>query len=244
MIGESPNTLVLDDGFTLVELLVTIVIGMIILAAALGLMTSGFASSASVQDRVDAAALGRRTLDRVGVLLGAQVCNGTQSPIIDATPTSVTFTASTGRPGDPPVRYQVRFNSATGVLEEIRTPLALRPASDPAVYDPSGSPTTVQIMDKVEPSSQASPAPPIFTYWGTDNATTADPVQLGAGAASLTAAQAARILRVDIDLRVLPSRLNDVVQARKVSTRLQTSAVVTSNLDPKQLNKGPQCTGI
>lgn len=51
-----------EDGFTLVEVLVTIVIGMIVLAATLTMLASGFTSSAKVQDRHDTAGRARVSL--------------------------------------------------------------------------------------------------------------------------------------------------------------------------------------
>ena len=75
-----------DAGFSLMEVLMTIVVGMIVLAAALEMLTNGFTSSAKVQDRHDAAGRARQTLDRATALLQAQQCNGTVSPIVQATP--------------------------------------------------------------------------------------------------------------------------------------------------------------
>lgn len=244
------STLTADDGMTLIEVLVTIVIGMIVLIAALNMMDGGFTSSARVQDRVDAASRARPALDRATALLQAQVCNGTSSPVISGSATQVTFTSNLGNRSDIPTRYQLLFSG--GRLLERQ--FAMNPTPDPTtgVYAILGAANYTQrvLVDRAETAKVTAPVPPVFRYYGTNDTATNEPVELPAPLTTSSAALVAplpasdrrRVLRVDINLRVLPTRPRDLTLARRVSTLLQTSAVVTSNLDQVKLDKGPQCS--
>lgn len=235
-----------DDGMTLVEVLVTIVIGMIVMFAALSMMDLGFNSSARVQDRTDSAARGRQAFDRATSLLQAQVCNGNKPPVVAGTTTAVTFTANTGDRAAAPVQYQLRYDPPSGAvpgrLVERRWQMSAAPDVN-GVYS-AVSFTDRTIVEQVEPISTGPPVSPVFRYYGTNDTTTNTPVELAAPLAAGTAAAnyIGRVLRVDIDLRVLPSRTRSVAEARRLSSRLQASAYVVSSLDPTKLDKGPQCS--
>ncbi|MEI2703583.1 MAG: prepilin-type N-terminal cleavage/methylation domain-containing protein [Baekduia sp.] len=248
-----PASFAADDGMTLIEVLVTMVIGMVVMAAALTLMTDGFTSSARVQDRADASGRARQALDRATSLLQAQICNGTISPVIAANTTSITFTANNGDPSATPVQYQLRYvagaGGTPGRLEERRWTMGATPNAN-GTYPLSAVGSWIEIVDGVEPVAITSPATPVFRYYGTDNTTTNEPKELTSPyvvgttpiVAPLPAGDLRRVLRVDIDLRVLPARWNDLAKARRLSSRLHTSAYVTSNLDPVKLEQGPQCS--
>lgn len=235
-----------EHGMTLVEVLVTIVIGMIVMFAALSMMDLGFNSSARVQDRTDAAARGRQAFDRATSLLQAQVCNGNKPPVVAGTTTAVTFNANTGDRAATPVQYQLYYSppagGVPGRLVERRWQMSAA-ADVNGVYSPVSF-TDTTIVSGVEPITVGPPASPVFRYFGTNDTTTNAPVELAAPLAAGTAAAnyIGRVLRVDIDLRVLPTRTRSVAEARRLSSRIQASAYVVSNLDPTKLDKGPQCS--
>lgn len=231
-----------EDGFTLVELLVTIVVGMIVLGAALDLLSSGFGSSARVQDRADAAGRARLTLDRATTLLQAQQCNGLVSPVTAATATSVTFTANTGDIAALPTQYRLWYEPGApgqaGVLKESKYTMGL---PDVNGYRAPGAAVDRVIADRVYPVGGASA--PVFSYFGTDDSLDYEPlVDLADGSGAISVpANLKRVLNVRIRLRTLPTRTKTLDD--KTSSVIEASAFVGSNLDPKNLDKGPQCTG-
>lgn len=245
MIARRPQ-LAADHGFTLIEILVAIVVGMIVMFGALMMMELGFSSSARVQDRSDSSGRARLAFDRATSLLQAQVCNGKTSPVTAGSETSVTFTANTAERTAPPVQYQLRYVAASGStpgrLYERRWTMSAAPDVNGA-YAPVSWADTV-IVENVEPITAGPPASPVFRYYGTNDTITNDPVELTAPLVSVPNQPnyVGRVLRVDIDLRVLPSRTRSVAEARRLSSRLQASAYVTSSLDPTKLDKGPQCS--
>lgn len=228
-----------DDGFTLVEVLVTILVGMVVLFAALLFMENAFTSSAKVQDRHDTAGRARVSLDRATALLQAQVCNGTTSPVVGATQTEVKFTSTRGGVGAAPKGYVLRWDSATRSLIEEEYDLGNTPDADRHyLWDASITPKVTTIVDRVVPEN---PGDPVFTYWGTDDTLVNNQVQFTAGAGGVpSAAELPRILRVDVNLRVLPTRTK--TENDRTSSLLKTSAYVASSIDPTKLDKGPQCT--
>jgi prepilin-type N-terminal cleavage/methylation domain-containing protein len=80
-----------ERGFTLVELLATMAIGMIILFAVLGLMTTMVKSSAESRGRQQAVREGRTALDRIGQELRLASCPDLGSAILSGDGTSVSY---------------------------------------------------------------------------------------------------------------------------------------------------------
>lgn len=221
-----------DAGFTLVEVLVTLVIGMVVLFAALLTMEQGFTSSAKVQDRHDSAGRARLTLDRAVTLLQAQVCNGPVVPITSATATSVVFTANTGAADAVARQYELKYEASAGGGQFVESSRALDAPDGTGYRAPVGASTTRVIVDRVVPETASAP---VFAFYGTDSSSTGDPVPLDVS----TAAGRARILRVDISLRALPTRTKTLDD--RTSSLISSSAYLTSHVDPAKLDKGPQC---
>lgn len=82
-----------SDGFTLIEVLVTVSLSLIVFSAAMALLVVAFHSSYGTVQRTDAMQRGRLALDQVTRELRSQVCSNTTQPITSGTGTSVTFYA-------------------------------------------------------------------------------------------------------------------------------------------------------
>jgi prepilin-type N-terminal cleavage/methylation domain-containing protein len=80
-----------ERGFTLIELLATISIGLIVLFAALGLMTTMVKSSAESRGRQQAVREGRTAVDRMGQELRLASCPDSGSAIISGDGSSVSY---------------------------------------------------------------------------------------------------------------------------------------------------------
>jgi Tfp pilus assembly protein PilW len=85
-----------ERGLTLVEMLVTCVLGLIVLTAVLGLVNTSQRVSTTVTERTDTAKRGRLAMERVVQLLRSQVClklstAAAQTTVTDAQNASVSF---------------------------------------------------------------------------------------------------------------------------------------------------------
>jgi len=83
-----------EQGFTLVELLVTLLVGMVIMAGVLGLLDMTLRGSASTIGRTQAVREGRGAIDRVGQELRLASCPSTGPAVLSATDTSVSYYVS------------------------------------------------------------------------------------------------------------------------------------------------------
>ena len=86
-----------EDGFTLVELLVASLIGMIVLFSGFALVEYAMKGQRTVENRLDSTDYARRVMEQLTRQLRAQVCLGKGvAPVLEATSTKVTFYASVG----------------------------------------------------------------------------------------------------------------------------------------------------
>lgn len=226
-----------EDGFSLTELIVAIALGGIVLAAALTFFTNGVISSAQVQDRSDAAQRARIGFDRVTSLLQAQVCNGvgdSGTPVVAGDGNSVTFTADVTKVDDPPMGYKLRYLPASQQLWVDSYTLGAEDPNTGYRTWPANPVRSEQLMQRVAPDGTTRP----FRYYGTDDTTTGDPVELGSSAA-LTTSERPRVLRIDLTLRALPTRTNTTTD--RPATLLSTQSYAGSNIVQSRLDEGPRC---
>lgn len=177
-----------NEGFTLIEVLITVTISLVIFTAAMALLGVAFRSSYGVVQRTDAMQRGRLVLDQVTRELRSQVCIGASLPIqANATSTSITFYADLSDGSVAPKRHTLTLDTANHRITD---------AVD------GGTPRLL-----LERAYEA-PGIPFLTYW-------AYPVgQVGVRRPSeqlpvpLSAANAARVARIDIGYLVQPLGTN------------------------------------
>jgi type II secretory pathway pseudopilin PulG len=92
-----------ESGFTLMEMIVSLALGMIVLVAILGLVQVSQGSASRTAQRADAAQRGRLAMEQLVQGLRSQVClqpdaSSAQTTIVAATDTSVTFFAGVANP--------------------------------------------------------------------------------------------------------------------------------------------------
>jgi prepilin-type N-terminal cleavage/methylation domain-containing protein len=117
-----------DDGFSLIELMMSMAIGGVILTALMMVFVGGVKGTTQIENRVDNQARARVAMDRVVRLLDSQVC-GIMDPLSDiATPpifagsdsNSVSFigdlTGASGSPLKYTITYQPKTASNRGTL--------------------------------------------------------------------------------------------------------------------------------
>jgi prepilin-type N-terminal cleavage/methylation domain-containing protein len=236
-----------ERGFTLVELLMAMTIGVLILFGAFAVLDLAVRSQRDIDDRSDAVARGRLAMEEVTRQLRAQVCLGRDVvPIQSATDTAVTFYASLARdprtvatsdPGDTdPLLFQQR------TLEFV-----------PSIADPA-----VGRIDETVIDNAGSMTNPVFPPGGARRRTLVDRVRLANGrlfryfkfdptlspqmteltTRPVPAAERALTVQVQVAFEALPSR------ATGTNSRLKTvydSKVYVRTADPTDPERSPKC---
>jgi len=157
-----------EGGFTLVELLAAMVIGVIVTFAALAVMDGSWRAQAKTVDRIDATDRGRLAMDKITQQLDSRVCLSAATPgiaaqLVTATDSQIEFYASVTSDTAPRLvveRRRMTYRPATAdILLESWTGTAPPPAAPPAN---TTTPTrTRTIAGGVAPAGTT----PIFRYY-------------------------------------------------------------------------------
>jgi prepilin-type N-terminal cleavage/methylation domain-containing protein len=177
-----------DSGFTLVEVLASLAIGMIVLIAAFDLIDNSLAVSGQVSARTEASQRGRGALDEMSRALRSQVCVNGNAPVVSASDTSVTFTFDLSNGSTLPQQRQISYSAAARTLTQATWDGS---GAEPTLTFP-GSPRPLTLLTDVDPE----PSKPIFSYWAVragSGGTQFDPL-----AAATATADPTRIARIDI----------------------------------------------
>jgi len=153
-----------EDGFTLVELLAAMVVGMIVLFAVFGLLDGAVRIHAKTTDQIETIGRGRLAIDLVSQSLGSRICLGAVPSLVAASDTSVEYYASLA-PETAGVRLEAQRRRLTfsggAIREEVWT-------SSPPVAPPSLPPAsstiptrTRMVIQRVAPIGTT----PIFRYY-------------------------------------------------------------------------------
>lgn len=125
-----------QNGFTLVELLAAMVVGMIVLFAVFGLLDGAVRTHARTTDQIETSARGRLAIDRISQSLGSRICLGEVPSLVAASDTSVEYYASLA-PERAGVRLEAQRRRLTfsggAIREEMWT-------SNPPVSPPDAPP--------------------------------------------------------------------------------------------------------
>jgi prepilin-type N-terminal cleavage/methylation domain-containing protein len=207
-----------DDGFSITELLVALVVGSIVLTSLMFVFITGLQATGRVNDRVEAAQRGRLAMDRVTSLLDSQVCisyyDSTAGSVLTIPPvqptvstsTSVTFYADLAGSSDTPDRYTVTYDPSAKTLTEYRYAST---GTMPNLTFASTPTATRVLSSNVVPARQGGVITgaqlPIFQYYKfTNGAINTTP--LATTPSGLSAANAALVVRVDVQFQTTPER--------------------------------------
>jgi prepilin-type N-terminal cleavage/methylation domain-containing protein len=188
-----------EDGFTLVELLAAMVIGLIVIFAGFNLIDTSVRVNASVAGRTDASQRGRLAMDDITRSLRSQVCANGVTPITSATPTSVTFTADLSNGSRPPDRRTLTYSPSADTVTQTVTPGS---GTEPNVVFTGTTTSRVLLTDADPDPSVAGGA--VFQYFAVTPGTGGS--QFTALGATVATADLPRIARIDIGLSVRPAR--------------------------------------
>lgn len=222
------NRLRSQDGFSLTELLVAMVIGMATLLAAFALIDTSTTRSMQVTGRTDASQRGRLALDAMTRALRSQVCVDGAVPIVSGDANQVTFTSDLSANGSSD-RRTITFDAATRRLTQT---VVQGVGNEPNRTFTGASTTTVLLADVA-----AEPAKPVFTYW-------ADQPGFGGSqfqqltTSPLPATDLKRVARIDISFVARPS---NAATSNTWSSTLEDSIVVRA-IDNYNANPTVSCS--
>jgi hypothetical protein len=214
--GQVAAALRREEGFTLAEMLISCVVGVIVMLAAFALLDMSNGLSASVNARVDTTQRGRDALEQVMRELRSQVClKPGDSAITNGQDSSVTFYMFTGSGAYMPERHTITWNPATRELVDY----AFSGTGTPPDLTYPATPTrTNTLLTNVDPIGNA----PIFSYYTwTSSGQVAPTVQLPT---PLSVADEVRTVRIAVQFKVSPS--GNVKSSANQTTSLQNEVLV------------------
>jgi prepilin-type N-terminal cleavage/methylation domain-containing protein len=166
-----------EGGFTLVELLVAMLIGLVVMFATLVVMDGSWRVQSRTADTIDSTDRGRLGMDRITQQLDARVCvpattDATPLPpagsIVTATDNQIEFYASVTSDTAPRLvteRRRITYRPATrDILLETWRATAAPPVRPPAN---TTTPTATKILaaEVLPVTTGTAPLPPIFAYY-------------------------------------------------------------------------------
>jgi hypothetical protein len=219
-----------EDGYTIPELLVAMVVGIIVVTGAFTLLGQAGPLSSTTRARVESTQRGRLALDQTLTLLRSQVCiNGIRPPVTVAKANEVVFTMNLGNESAAPERRRLVF--AGGVLKEEVYPAT---TGGPRDWQFVTTPSRARVI--ANGLAQQGPTP-FFRFYAFTTSSPASPNRLlTPSAAGLAADDLESIVRVDVTFESQPPR--DGARAAKVP--FQGSALVRT-ADALTPNAGPGC---
>jgi prepilin-type N-terminal cleavage/methylation domain-containing protein len=227
-----------QDGFTVVELLVAMIVLSMVVAGSLTLIQVVMRQGRGVLERTEAAQNGRLALDRMTRQIRSQVCRDQfTGGLISASPTELRFYADLGdgRTAGPSM-HALKFDSATGrITEKVWFSQTVPPAAPSYPVAPNRE--LVILQDVAPETTQSGTALPFFSYFAYDTAVS-PPVPNRAlqstGPLSATDLPDAAVVRLQFKVRPTGARDD------KFAVRMQDD-VFFRNADPNAARPEPRC---
>ncbi len=200
-----------DAGFTLPELLVSLVIGMFVVIAAMTMLDATLSASTKLTKTVDAQQRGRVAMDRIVRDLRSQVCVPvTDAALLDhaslagASATSLDFYVDLGDGSTSPQRRVLTFDPALRRITLTR----YNAAGTAGAYTwPTASPSEALLQDVVQADDPASAGTqlPVFQLFAFDETKDPPTPTLSLGSGPLSSSDLDRVARIEITFRALRS---------------------------------------
>jgi prepilin-type N-terminal cleavage/methylation domain-containing protein len=227
-----------DDqrGFTLVELITAISIGMVIILAAFVVLDRTISASGQIADRSESLQRGRQAMSTITRELRSAVCVGNTFPIVAGSDSSVTFTAdlTDGVSVTNPIKKrQLSWSSTTDTITETVTPSAGTYPNLTFSGTAVSTPLLTKVKQILDPPSNTPRA--IFRFYGYQTGTTNGTlVQL---TAPLSATDLGRVALIKVGFRSFAERpISNDKDATVLEEDLYTRSAV-----PTQLQGAPEC---
>jgi prepilin-type N-terminal cleavage/methylation domain-containing protein len=215
-----------EQGFTLPELLMGMIIGLLVLFAGLSLLDRSTQLAGTTRQRVDATQRGRLAMDAVTQELRSQVClDATTAPIVAGSDTSITFYANTGDANAVPQEHVISLTGGNLVLQKYVG------SGSPLVFP--ATPTSTRVLLE---NVAAVSGTPLFSYyqWGSGTPTLPD--------SQLTTPLAATDLDNVVKIAVMFTALPDRGFKNTTGSATISDAVFVRLADATDPTRGARCT--
>jgi Tfp pilus assembly protein PilW len=194
-------------GFTLMELVVAMSLGIIVLLASFGVIDRSWRASKQVSDREDALQRGRIALELMTRELHSMTCAGQTAPVSLANDNEVDFYAYMGDPtaggSTNPTLHKLVYSTSAGTITESSYTVTDTTTTPPTVSTTASS--TRQLMASVAPITTGAP---IFNYYTFDTSSQGTGTFLSLstnGGTGLTSSDLAKVVKVGINFKSQPT---------------------------------------
>jgi prepilin-type N-terminal cleavage/methylation domain-containing protein len=229
-----------QDGFTVMEMVVAMTIGLIVLSATFTLLDSTVRLNNGVARKTDAMQRGRQAMDTITQQLRSQVClDWSHSAVIQgSTADTITFYDDFSEDGKKLVKRTLTFDTTKNQIRSARfePPAGVSPLLDTSF--PVTATGTQNVLENVrrqtDPKTKA-PVPFLQYYaYPTPGAGELQADQVLTP--PLTKAQAARVARIEVSFLALPTRTTDPTKGVNL-----TDQVMARHADPNLTVPDPNC---
>jgi hypothetical protein len=228
-----------NDGFTVMEMVMAMTIGMVVLAATFTLLDSSVRLNSGVLAKTDAMQRGRQGMDTITQQLRSQVCldYAHSAVIAGATASTVSFYADFTEKGTRPVKRTITFDTTKNQIRSARfdPPPGVTPLLDTSY---GTTPTTTQnVLENMRQQVDANNQPvPFLKYYAYATPGAGELVADQVLNPPLTAAQAARVARIEISYLALPTGSKDLKKGVNL-----TDQIMARHADPNLSVPDPNC---
>jgi Tfp pilus assembly protein PilW len=221
-----------QHGFTLVELLMTTVVGMIVLLATFTIFDRALHAQTRVDDRSDSISRGRTALEQVVQQLRSQVCLGPGYPaVVYGDGSHVTFYADLASTNFVPQKRDLTFSGGTLTERDYNG----SPSSGNPPYTFSSTPARTRVLGtNLIQQKNGTTTVPYFTYYSFNSANPVRPANLLA--VPLSATDMARVVQISVAFAALPAR-----GVTSLSAEPFTANVFVRTADPTDPEHSPLC---
>ena len=223
-----------QDGFTLIELIIAMVLGMFILMAGFKTLDTFGVATATVLTRTDNTQRGRLALDGLIRAMRSQACTGPAGPSLRAgSPTSISFVTDLGDGTTPLQQRTITYDAATRRLSETRV-AGIRNATTGITEFTSPPQNFGVVLRDMEPIDASTPIFGFFVYDTKLN----PPQPTEALTGTIAPADLGRVARITVAVKAGPAANR---RDRQTSANLQDEVFLRS-VDPSDPVPLPLCS--
>jgi prepilin-type N-terminal cleavage/methylation domain-containing protein len=229
-----------QQGFTVIEMVVAMTIGLVVLSATFTFLESTVRLNSGVLAKTDAMQRGRQAMDTMTQQLRSQVCLDYSHPAVlpGATADSVTFYTDYSSTGKPAIKRTLTLDTTKNQIRSSRYEPTPNPPAAPDTWYPA-APTGIQnVLENVTRQTDPKTGVPVpflqYYAYATPGAAELQADQVLSP--PLTAAQAARVARIEISFFARPTGAKDNTKGVNL-----TDQVMARHADPNLSIPDPNC---
>lgn len=221
-----------QGGFTLIEMLMALLIGSIVLGAAMYIFQAGQRSSTRVQDRAESVQRGRVVMEQLTQRIRSQVCLGPGYPAMTAgNATGMTFYMDIGNEDFQPQQMRLTYDPSNGG-QVTETTWNMTATGSGSGWQVAASPSRVRVLATNLALNGATPFFQFYSFTATDPIAPTNQLPV-----PLSSSDLARVVQVVLTFRPTPMRGD---QNAFVSPLFQNQVYVRT-ADPTDPIHSPLC---